>query len=193
MVFNYYFLMMGLFIYVAGWAVATLSRWTKTGGPKAMSTRSRFLTIVGGFGSLIIGIQGKNLAIPLIHLPPPPLMTVLGCLLLTGGAGLSLWGCFQYHQVFSISERTRGGAFHPALPYTIIRQPFYAGLIMALPGFFCLVPSLYILVLTLFLEVIFILKARADDAFLTDRLGRSYAVYCDRVPLFLPSPLFRRN
>jgi len=187
MLFNYYFSMLCLFVYVAGWTVSSYARWTKTGQAKAVSAKSRLLTIVGGFGCFIIGIQGGNLALPLIHLPPPVAATVLGCILLVAGTGLSLWGSFQYHAVFSVSEHQRGGEIRPRMPYTRMRQPFYTGLIMALPGLLLLVSTLYILVLSIFLIVVLGMKAFADDAFLRDRLGEDYAAYSKQVPLLLPS------
>jgi len=185
--FNYSFTMICLFIYVAGWAVAGFSNWRRSGKVKALSIKSRSLTFIGGLGWAIIVMQGPYLALPLLELPPPLLMTAAGCLLVVVGISLALGGYFQYPKVFAVSMWRKGGELRPAIPYTLMRQPIYAGLILALLGFFCLLPMLNILILCFFLGVVLILKGQADDAFLKDRLGEDYEAYRSRVPIFFPS------
>lgn len=115
--------------------------------------------------------------------PPLPLAVHLAGLLLTVlGYGLFLWA-MAYNPYFSEGVRIQTERGHTVVssgPYTILRHPGYVGAILSQLAAPLLLGSLWALIPSFFLAVLFVLRTHLEDNTLTAELP-GYAAYTEEV------------
>lgn len=70
--------------------------------------------------------------------------------------------------------------------FAVVRNPIYAGMLLAVAGVFLVTPSLFTALLGAELALWIALQARLEEAHLLRMHGDSYARYCARVGRFVP-------
>lgn len=138
--------------------------------------------------------------VPLPWMMPPQIHAwglLLGVLMYFPGMGLALWGRLALGRNYFVSTGfgvqlfanqqlvTRG-------PFTIVRHPMYAGLIMAAFGSL-LIYHTYTTLLCACFSPALLIRARREEATLAVEFGEQWQTYCKRVPMWFPCLFSREN
>ncbi len=73
-------------------------------------------------------------------------------------------------------------------PFAIVRHPVYLGLILFTAGGALLLADPVVGAVALVNAAVLVLRARAEERFLEERLGAAYREYARRVPMLVPWP-----
>ncbi len=113
--------------------------------------------------------------------------TVLGLALMVLGAALAVWGLVALgrNNLTALPYPTVEATLTVAGPYAIVRNPIYSGLLMGAFGLGLWHHSLATLTLSAGLFVLFDLKTRKEQAWLTERFPE-YSAYAKRVKKLVP-------
>ncbi|HVU19321.1 MAG TPA: isoprenylcysteine carboxylmethyltransferase family protein, partial [Rhizomicrobium sp.] len=71
-------------------------------------------------------------------------------------------------------------------PYRIVRHPIYTGILIAIYATAALKGTVLALAGALLITIGLWMKARLEERFLRDELGRDYDAYRTRVPMLMP-------
>jgi len=117
-------------------------------------------------------------------------MLAIGALLYFPGVSLFLWGRFSLGKYYFVSTALGAQLFtgHQLVtkgPYSILRHPMYAGLILASIGSLLIYLTWTSLLYACFSPLISV-RAWREEAALRAEFGGQWEEYCKQVPAFLP-------
>ncbi len=115
----------------------------------------------------------------------PPLLKILGGLLIVAGNALALWGVRTLSVQSSLGLR---GKLVTSGPYRFTRNPQYVGDLILLVGMALVFNSLYATIACLLGMVWFLLAPFTEEPWLEAQYGAAYRQYMRRVPRFLGLP-----
>lgn len=118
------------------------------------------------------------------------IMLAVGALLFFPGMSFVLWGRLALGKNYFVSTALGAQLFagHQLVtngPFAFVRHPMYAGLILAAIGSLLIYPTWTTLLFTCFSPLITV-RARREEAALTEEFGDEWREYCKRVPGFFP-------
>jgi protein-S-isoprenylcysteine O-methyltransferase Ste14 len=110
----------------------------------------------------------------------------LGWLLIAAGAALEVAGQLSMGRSFRVGLDDRPTALVTSGVFRLVRNPVFAGLLVALSGFVLLAPSPWSLMGVLWIASLLAIQIRLEEAHLLRLHGDEYASYASRVGRFLP-------
>jgi len=122
--------------------------------------------------------------------PNPPLayanpLSVAGVLLVVLGIAMRSWAA---------GTLTKSTHLTTTGPYRLVRNPLYLGSLLMLVGFCLLIGDVWLLVIGMVpLLVIYALKVRAEERFLSGKFGDDWTAFAARTPRLLPRRLPRTD
>jgi protein-S-isoprenylcysteine O-methyltransferase Ste14 len=119
--------------------------------------------------------------------PSTDLIGVTGLLLVIVGITFSIWARLQLGGNWSASVTVKQG--HTLIrrgPYTIVRHPIYAGLLISVFGVALIVGEIRGLLGVGVLFLSFWLKSRVEEQFMLEQFGADYRSYQQRVKALIP-------
>lgn len=142
------------------------------------------------YGLLSVGLT-RAFGLPWRAPIPLALRLSIGIPLLALGFGMYVWS----HRSLSLRRALGKELFKPAAESTLVttgayaysRNAIYLSVTLLLLGLFFVSRSTPIAMLTLFAFVHFMLVAKWEERELTERFGKEYLDYKQRVPFFIPS------
>lgn len=112
-----------------------------------------------------------------------------GVLLATLGGALGAWAALHLGRYWDPSISTvRDHRVVDDGPFGIVRHPIYLGFLAFFAGGTLAVADPLAVVAGAGVAVVVVLRARAEERFLVERLGDAYRDYRRRVPMLLPLP-----
>jgi protein-S-isoprenylcysteine O-methyltransferase Ste14 len=142
----------------------------------------------GGRGGGWVGLQFAVMAVLLGagFLPPDwphdaqRTLSAVGLVLAVAGGGLAVWASRLLGRGFTPYPRPRAeGELVDRGPYRVVRHPVYSAGLLFFTGY-SLHAGVLALIVTVALGVVWALKARVEEEFLSDRYS-GYAEYASRV------------
>ncbi len=117
-------------------------------------------------------------------------LAVVGFVGLSAGAGIVLWGRLALGRSHNISSVTGVELFADhhlitAGPYALVRHPMYSGFFVAILGTLLLYRTWTIAFIVLH-GLVFVVRARREEAALARTFGEEWQAYASRVPAFVP-------
>ena len=149
-------------------------------------------------GWIMVAAQGL-LIVALIFLPrrgslslPLDAFDVVGILAMTLGLAVVLIALITLGRALTANPvPVEGAGLRTSGIYSVVRHPFYAGILLAGLGFTLAIGSWWQVVCWLALLVFFVAKATWEDRMLAEKYGVTWFDYADHVGGFLPR--FRRE
>lgn len=171
--------------WVVSWTLA--ARWSSA-ARRIESLRTslwyRALLVIGG---LLIILPGAAGWVPRLWPTPPAAMAVIDLVVFAGFA-FCWWARLHLGRLWSASVTVK--VDHQIVdtgPYGLVRHPIYTGLILALAASVAASATLPAIVGGVVMVIGFGVKARLEEAFLREELGRAaYDAYAARVPMLVP-------
>ncbi len=117
-------------------------------------------------------------------------MLAIGSLFYFPGMSFALWGRLALGKNYFVStgfgaQLFEGHQLVTSGPFAIVRNPMYAGLILAALGSLLIYPTWTTLLFACFAPFITV-RARREEAALSAEFGEQWIEYCKRVPAFIP-------
>lgn len=113
---------------------------------------------------------------------------VVATLLVALGAWLRIWGAAYVGVSIVQSRDMHGSALLADGPYRRTRNPLYLGTILHVLGLAILMPPSGAIFCVVFVWLLQVRLALAEEPFLESKFGDAYRVFRTRVPRFLPAP-----
>jgi protein-S-isoprenylcysteine O-methyltransferase Ste14 len=119
--------------------------------------------------------------------PFSPAVGVAGLAMTAAGVALAIWARRHIGQNWSAVVSIR--ANHELIdtgPYRKIRHPIYTGILLALAGTGLLIGEARVVIGFVIAYVVFYLKARKEEKWLTREFGERFMVHAKKTGMFLP-------
>jgi len=120
-------------------------------------------------------------------MPDIPVVRYLGIALLWGGVAFAIWA--RYHIGEYWSARVAVKEDHRVIdsgPYAHVRHPIYSGILLGLIGTALAVGNWRAVIVFIVILIVLILKALAEEKYLTEQLGSAYVEYKKRTGMLSP-------
>jgi len=120
-------------------------------------------------------------------MPDIPVVRYLGIALLWGGVAFAIWA--RYHIGEYWSARVAVKEDHRVIdsgPYAHVRHPIYSGILLGLIGTALAVGNWRAVIVFIVILIVLILKALAEEKYLTVQLGSAYVEYKKRTGMLSP-------
>ena len=115
------------------------------------------------------------------------ILLVLGCISASVGAALRVWGASYLGAAVIHAGRMHGVRVLTDGPFRYTRNPMYLGTLLNGLALSLLMPPTGAIVAILLLVLFQIRLIGAEEAFLLNKLGEPYRLYCAAVPRLLPA------
>lgn len=171
--------------WLVSWGLAAIwaSRPAKR-PPLRQEATYRALTIAGAVLMFVQFRQADRWM--LFWLPPISLGWIL-LVVAIAGIGFAWWARLHLGTLWSGRvTRKEGHRIVDTGPYGLVRHPIYTGILVALYATALAFPGPFNIAGAAVLTVAFVIKARLEEAFLSEELGPEYAVYRKRTPMLVP-------
>ena len=150
---------------------------------RLMGALLALLLLAGLAWALLVGsVPRESLGI----VQAPSWTVWLGWLLIAAGAALEVAGQLSMGGSFRVGLDDRPTTLITSGPFRLVRNPVFAGLLVALSGFVLLTPSPWSLMGVLWIASLIAIQIRLEEAHLFRLHGEEYASYASRVGRFLP-------
>lgn len=132
----------------------------------------------------------------LIHLPwyltfIYPFGIIAGSILIILGIWIIYRGIKDLRLRYSYSGYEREDKLVITGIYAYTRNPMYFGAIIMILGWFLVLPFTFILISTILFTIMFYITSKSEEKQLSQKFGREYIKYKQKVPLFVPYSKFR--
>jgi protein-S-isoprenylcysteine O-methyltransferase Ste14 len=178
-------------VWLIVWHATTLWRAAKVASAPPARYGFQLALAFAGYGLLFIG--NPRIRHPLWLLPPWLGWAMVA--LIAVAFIFSLWARIRLGALWSGGVTLREG--HRVVregPYALVRHPIYTGLIAGALAFAALKATPFALAGAALVAIGFALKARIEENFLAEALGRDeYDAYRRSVPMLVPLARFRRS
>ena len=114
-------------------------------------------------------------------------LLILGCVAATLGAALRFWGASFLGAAIVRSNEMHGSQVLADGPFRYMRNPLYLGTLLNAAALSLLMPPTGAIVALILITLVQIRLIGAEEAFLLNKLGEPYRLYCAAVPRFWPS------
>ena len=147
---------------------------------KRQSLRTRALTVVSGALPCLLLFTRTMRWGPLgwRMIPASPFPRLAGIALTDAGVALAIWARVVLGKQWSGTVTIKEG--HRLIrngPYSVVRHPIYSGLLLAFLGTALVVGELRAFLAVGVILVIWLIKSRVEERFMTERFGREYEDY----------------
>ena len=115
-----------------------------------------------------------------------PGQRIAGAIVVAGGAALMVWALVYFRSWRFRATLDKGHKLAIGGPFRILRHPIYMGLNLLALGTAIWVPTPILWAAFVLMAIGSDLRARAEEAVLTQAFGPSYRQYCARTRRFVP-------
>ena len=127
----------------------------------------------------------------LLHLPwyltfIYPFGIIVGVILIILGIWITYKGIKDLRLRYSHSGYERDNILITTGIYAYTRNPMYFGAIIMILGWFLVLPFTFLLISTILFTIMFYITAKSEEKKLSQKFGREYIKYKQKVPLFVP-------
>jgi protein-S-isoprenylcysteine O-methyltransferase Ste14 len=156
---------------------------------RRQSLSSRLLQTALGALAVLIGFTHvlKLHWLSDFFVPASPVVAVAGLVLVLAGIGFAIWArfCLGGNWSGTITVKKNHTLVRRG-PYQIVRHPIYSGLFVALVGMAIIGREVRGLIGAGLLLVMFALRSRMEERFMTEQFGLEYAEYKRQVKRLIP-------
>ncbi|HEX3941106.1 MAG TPA: isoprenylcysteine carboxylmethyltransferase family protein [Acidobacteriaceae bacterium] len=180
-------IVIGLWLTIA--AVWLVGAFTAKPAERRQSAGSRGLHMVFAIVAYVIGFSKglEHTALARKFVPPSQVVVAVALLFVIAGIAFAIWARFALGRNWSGQVTIKQD--HTLIlrgPYTIVRNPIYSGLLLAMLGSAIAYREFRGLIALGLVLVLLLFKIRIEERFMSQRFGEQYAAYKRQVKALIP-------